>query len=87
MIKGKIEKGVPIPSKTGSTTPFYVEIIGFLDQLEIGDSVLFEIDKSRGYNFTVKLSTLIRIYCIIKKQELVSQCDDNHNSVRVWRIK
>lgn len=87
MIKGKIEHGVPIPSKRRSSSPFYIEVIGFFDQLKVGDSVVFDLREETGYNFSVKLSTLIKIYSIIKEQELIVKYDENYDTARVWRTK
>ena len=87
MISGKIEHGVPMPTKRGSTSPFYVDVIGFFDQLEVGDSVLFDLRKGVTVNCSTKLAVLIKIYCIIKGQQLVSKCDDTYDTVRVWRTK
>lgn len=85
---GKIEKGVSLPMKAGTTTSiFYEGLLELFDKLEISDSVLFKLPDKRGYNFMTKITGFLRIYRIIKKQMFVSESDNEARTFRVWRIR
>ena len=86
MIKGKIEKGVPYPPCTKAKSTFHAEIIKFLDKLEIGDSVIFDVGEE-GYNFQVKARTAVNIYSIIKGSEFVGKWEEYGAFYRLWRIR
>ena len=87
MIEGKIEKNVPYPARFKGGSPFTLEIIEFLDKLDVGDSVVFEVPAKSGYNFTVKVVTILKIYKVIKNQDFTTEDNIETHTFRVWRVK
>jgi len=88
MFKCKIEKGVPLPARSGKAgSIFNTKLIEYLDKLEVGDSILFKLSDSGGYNFTVKVNNVLRIYRIIKKQDFTSEWGEDSRTFRIWRTE
>ena len=87
MLKCKIEKGVPLPrqSRTGST--FHADVIGFIRQLEVGDSALFQLECYKAYIFETKARLTTKIYGIVTGREFTFGLDNDKFTVRIWRIK
>lgn len=87
MIKGKIEHGVPLPRQARGTSTFHRDFIGFLDKLEVNDSVVFQLEKYKGYIFDTKIRPIFKIYGIIKDREFTACLDIEKDTVRVWRVE
>ncbi len=91
MLNGKIEKGVPLPPRSGATSTFHHDFINLLDKLEVGDSILFKAAaNNRGYTkgaylLQTKMRNVTKIYGIIKNRQFAFKLDVGADTLRMWR--
>lgn len=83
----KIEKGIPIPPRGGRKTPLHAT---HLAQLEVGDSVAFDIpeeyqSKPSVWADTNRIRNAAYAYGKRAGRSFTVRFDDNNTRIRIWR--
>tara|TARA_R100001443_G_scaffold36308_2_gene50146 strand:- start:1963 stop:2226 length:264 start_codon:yes stop_codon:yes gene_type:complete len=82
----KIEKNVPMPEKQGRRISKYPEHYELLDNMQVGDSVLFSLDDCKqNSNTNKRVSSFIQTANNIFKYKMSAR-KLGGATVRVWRV-
>ena len=81
----KIEKNVPMPEKQGRRISKYPEHYDLLDNMQVGDSILFTLDNCKENSATNKrVASFVGTANNIYKYKMSAR--KLEETVRVWRV-